>query len=594
MSDCEVGLLSEVAGRAGIIADKRPEWLRRLNDYGINRQLFIDLLMGGPRGYGTRPPLGFFPKSPPPSGRTPPPPTGRTPPPPTIRKPPFPRRDPPPPTRKTAKGKSNAVPFSRSKPLSRVNSAAIGIGKSANTRTATVVTPTRPTTKPTRRIDIPGNPEIVPFKRPVPKTPTPTKTPTPVRTNPTPTPTTPPQPRTLPPGFVPFVRPKSPPTIAPTPTPTTPTITPTPTPSTPPLPKTLPPGVVPFVRPQSPPQITPNPTPSTPTVTPSPTPTTNPTQNPTTNPTITPAPTPSSPPQITPSQIPSTPTTNPTQNPTTNPTVTPSQTPSSPPITIITTTPNPSTTPSTTTTTTTTNQTTTTTKIVTTTTTTPSTTRSPEPTTRTEKCVCPKEEEIRYEKVDLPYGICDKDGKGKLKSESFNVRVGSVTQAQIDLFSASAQLAMKSCECGGAAIAIFPDWWQTKINADRPQLAILYREWNGTKFGEYYHTQHIPHYNKPKGHKPSFPDIKKGSAMGILILNDNSKIIVNADNNSEAKKVINAYKTFVKGEFLKGVKGPRMSERAGDIKKVTTRAIRAEFYSKGQEDTAPDWSITLI
>ena len=176
---------------------------------------------------------------------------------------------------------------------------------------------------------------------------------------------------------------------------------------------------------------------------------------------------------------------------------------------------------------------------------------------------------------------------------SFQVKEGTVTQSQIDEFSKSAQLAIKGCECDGTAIAIFPDWWQTKLNADRPQLAILYREWDGRKFGAYYHTQHIPHYNKPKSYKPTFPDIKKGNIMGMLTLTDNSKIIINGASNAEVKKVINAFKTFVDGKFKKGIKEPKLGERPDEIKKVTTRAIRAEFYSKGQLDTKPDWSIEL-
>lgn len=194
--------------------------------------------------------------------------------------------------------------------------------------------------------------------------------------------------------------------------------------------------------------------------------------------------------------------------------------------------------------------------------------------------------------MEIPYGICDKDGKSELKSMTFEVKAGSVTQAQKDLLNKSAQLALKGCGCD-SAIASFPDWWDTRINSDRPQLAILYREWDGRKFGAYYHTQHIPHYNKPKSYKPKFPDIKKGDMMGLLTLNDNSKIIVNGATNTETKRVISAYKAFIDGKFLKGVKNPRIVERPDELKKVTTRAIRAEFYSKGQLNLKPDWSLEL-
>ncbi|WP_055074408.1 hypothetical protein [Pseudanabaena sp. 'Roaring Creek'] len=192
--------------------------------------------------------------------------------------------------------------------------------------------------------------------------------------------------------------------------------------------------------------------------------------------------------------------------------------------------------------------------------------------------------------MDIPYVEC-KDGEATQKTMTLEVRVGSVSQSQKDALAASAQLALKGCMSGGAVI--FPDWWQTRLNSDRPQLAILYREWDGRKFGTYYHTQHIPHYSKPKNYKPKFPDIKKGGIQATLTLNDNSKIIVNCATNTEAKRVINAYKTFVDGKFLKGVKNPKLAERPDELKKVTTRAVRAEFYSKGQLDLKPDWSIDL-
>ncbi len=404
MSDCGQGLLSEVAGLAAIISDKRPDWLKSLNDQGIDRDFITALLLGGPSGYGPRGllrPQNFFPKSPPAPPKKPP----------LIeRKPPFPRRDPPSPSaRKVPQAKNNAVSLNRAKLNSSLDSAR-GIG-TQNTQASIggnrINLKIRSAT-PTIERDIVVRPKIQPVIRPdeqkiipsprvnpkpgknLPSTPLPRKpntpsttpqSPTPVEPSPTPksppsvplrSPITPPAPKPLSPGVVPFILPKSPSPIVPTPKPITPTITPTETPKTPtvptptqpitpPAPKPLPPGVVPFTRPQSPPTVTPPQTPSSPSPQPTVTPATTPTRpapstqpitptapqpspipisppaiapNPTpaTVPKIAPSTNPVSPPAIPPSSIPkSPPTVTPAQTPTTTPTKNPSSTPKSPP-----------------------------------------------------------------------------------------------------------------------------------------------------------------------------------------------------------------------------------------------------------------------
>jgi hypothetical protein len=193
--------------------------------------------------------------------------------------------------------------------------------------------------------------------------------------------------------------------------------------------------------------------------------------------------------------------------------------------------------------------------------------------------------------VEIPYGICDKDGKSELKSMTFEVKAGSVTQAQKDLLNKSAQLALKGCGCD-SAIATLPDWWTTRIGADRPQAVVYYREWDGNKFGKYTHSLSIPHYSKPKGYKPNLPQIKKGGYSAVLKLKDNSQIVVNCESITEAKRVINSLRPLV-GTFAKGSRVKYGEYGDGSLKKVTTKAVRLDFYSKGQENSTPDWSVNL-
>ncbi|NJN13887.1 MAG: hypothetical protein HC815_40870, partial [Richelia sp. RM1_1_1] len=140
---------------------------------------------------------------------------------------------------------------------------------------------------------------------------------------------------------------------------------------------------------------------------------------------------------------------------------------------------------------------------------------------------------------------------------------------------------------------VVPEWWQVR-DFQKPQLVIQYAELlSDGKLGKSRWTTTIPHYNKPKTYKPKFPKYEKGDTEAIFILNDNSKIIINAKNKTEALKVINALKQFINPKFLKNTKPPKIGERSGSYKKVKVVPVRCHFFSKGQQNTAPDWSLKL-
>lgn len=148
------------------------------------------------------------------------------------------------------------------------------------------------------------------------------------------------------------------------------------------------------------------------------------------------------------------------------------------------------------------------------------------------------------------------------------------------------------------AIASVPEWWQLRPEAQRSQLVILFAEVYKTgKLGKSRWSLTIPHYNRPKGFKPRIPDYEKGSWEGILVLKDNSKIIVNAKSRSECSKVLNALKINVPVEY-RTVNGKAVKAKIGerintDLKEVRVTAVRADFYSTGAKNMEPDWSINL-
>jgi hypothetical protein len=183
---------------------------------------------------------------------------------------------------------------------------------------------------------------------------------------------------------------------------------------------------------------------------------------------------------------------------------------------------------------------------------------------------------------------CGDDGKPVFKTKSINVPKGS--EAYItNLFEEIADTAGLSCSIN--VTATLPDSWMSKIPDERPQAAVYYREWNNGKWGDYTCSVHIPYYSKPKGFKPSLPIIKKGGHFGILKLKDNSQIYVNCESPQEAKRVIAELRKFT-GVEGKGAR-PRFGEYGdGDIKKVTVKAVRLDYYPKGKAGGV-GWSVQL-
>jgi hypothetical protein len=158
--------------------------------------------------------------------------------------------------------------------------------------------------------------------------------------------------------------------------------------------------------------------------------------------------------------------------------------------------------------------------------------------------------------------------------------------------------ALESAQCDAVAVASVPEWWAVRPGADRPQLAIIFANVLSTgKLGRSYWTLHIPHYNKPKGFRPSIPTYMKGDWQGTLVLTDNSKMVVNCESKQECMKVLNKLKILVPFELRskngKAIKPKILEYPSKTFKGVRVVPIRADFYSKGKENAAPDWSVRL-
>ena len=156
----------------------------------------------------------------------------------------------------------------------------------------------------------------------------------------------------------------------------------------------------------------------------------------------------------------------------------------------------------------------------------------------------------------------------------------------IETFSRLAEIEALQCK-DSECFAVVPEWWQVRIGSDRSQAVVLVREiLNDGKLGSCW-SMSIPHYNKPKTFKPVFPDYFKGDRELIYTFKDNSKFIMNGQNDSECLKVWNYVKTLVNQSMLTG-KNPRYGDRSGEYKKCKVKAVRLKFFAQGQKGLSPN------
>ena len=193
--------------------------------------------------------------------------------------------------------------------------------------------------------------------------------------------------------------------------------------------------------------------------------------------------------------------------------------------------------------------------------------------------------------MNVPYVEC-KDEEPTLSLMPLQVKEGTVSPAQLALLAASAQLAMKGCECGGdggvAVYAAVPEWWQIRPEGKRPQLVLQFcAKLPDGKFGPPKYALTIPHpKNVQKPLNAPLPKYKKGSFEGELKLADNSKIIVNCESQKEAERVLDILKGLVTSVMLKGSTIKYSERRGKPVQRHEMFARIVTYFEKGIEDSA--------
>lgn len=131
-----------------------------------------------------------------------------------------------------------------------------------------------------------------------------------------------------------------------------------------------------------------------------------------------------------------------------------------------------------------------------------------------------------------------------------------------------------------------PEHWQLPPEAQRPQLVVQSAELDEEgNFDSAKYVTTIPYYNKSEGFSvPPFNHLSKGSTQGMLVLKDNSKVIIYAQNQNEANRVLNLIKSSINPTQLEDsyiklgrIKNPYMKE-------VVVYPKYARFYPAGVKE----------
>lgn len=147
-------------------------------------------------------------------------------------------------------------------------------------------------------------------------------------------------------------------------------------------------------------------------------------------------------------------------------------------------------------------------------------------------------------------------------------------------------------------VSAIPLSWQIRNEGDRPQLVIQCAEEDGfdkdknKKYKSAKYPITVPHWNGSASDQISLPSYIKGNYEVIYVLKDNSKVTINAKDEIECKRILNAIKPHISKEYLKNAyfKGG-LIVRDEPIKESRVKPRYGRYFKNGQKNNKPDWRI---
>lgn len=239
------------------------------------------------------------------------------------------------------------------------------------------------------------------------------------------------------------------------------------------------------------------------------------------------------------------------------------------------------------------------------------------PPTQTGQCEPDPEAKCKYDKLDIAgkcetiidkleedYSLawdlpeCEQDFTAIRSGNNSGKGLDGIAKQIESLYSAIKVLHDNTrCNDERPAIAAIPEWWQVRVGANRPQLVVLYAELKKDgSLGQSRWAITIPWFDASLRAqlKRRLPTYKKGQWQGLLVLTDNSKILVYARTKTEAEATVTSLSRLVSAGKRPSPVAITTGERKGAaLSQVEVVPTVAHYYPTGQQDTAPAWTEKL-
>lgn len=200
--------------------------------------------------------------------------------------------------------------------------------------------------------------------------------------------------------------------------------------------------------------------------------------------------------------------------------------------------------------------------------------------------------------ITVPKGTCvDVSGLNEFEINE-EIRTVNMFLASAEILKAEQQLERDRKECLGEennSVIAIPDWWQTRLGADREQTIWIFRRPSTRN----YHGISIPHCkikNKPTNNfQNPFPAYIAGNYQALIILKDNSKFIALCKDRNEAERISTIALELIEDEYTANNYKLIFSERQGqNIAEEMRIPKKIQYFSTGQKNIAPDWDYKIL
>lgn len=199
-------------------------------------------------------------------------------------------------------------------------------------------------------------------------------------------------------------------------------------------------------------------------------------------------------------------------------------------------------------------------------------------------------EDVKFNNISVPvFSQCDASGNPINIQETVSVIAG-LESTELLKFQQIADI-QGELQCS-INVASIPDAWEFRPKFQRSQVIYQFSKLNdsGAVVGPPCYQINVPHHLADKPTNP-LPNYRKGNWQIIYVLNDNSKVTINAFDQSNAFIVLNIIKTRIDPEYLTNAYLSRSCpiETKQPYAEIYVKNRLAKYYSTGNLHALPDW-----